>query len=46
MASIEENSKDRSSIKNQAKTETITFRLPTYLIEELRNDSELEEVKN
>jgi hypothetical protein len=44
MVSIEENSKDRSGIKNQAKTETITFRLPTYLIEELRNDSELEEV--
>jgi hypothetical protein len=43
MVSIED-SKDRSNIKNQAKTETITFRLPTYLIEELRNDSELEEV--
>ena len=44
MVSIEENSKDRGGIKNQAKTETITFRLPTYLIDELRNDSELEEV--
>ena len=43
MVSIED-SKDRSSIKNQAKTETITFRLPTHLIEELRNDAELEEV--
>ena len=43
MVSIED-SKDRSNIKNQAKTETITFRLPTHLIEELRNDAELEEV--
>lgn len=45
ISSIEENTKDRSrSSKIQAKTETITFRMPTYLIEELRNDSELEEV--
>jgi hypothetical protein len=43
--SMAENIKDRSrSSKIQGKTETITFRLPTYLIEELRNDSELEEV--
>ena len=43
--SIKENTKDRSrSSKIQSKTETITLRLPTYLIEELRNDSELEEV--